>query len=294
MNKVDFFLVGAAKSGTTALNDYLAQHPDVVMAHKKESHYFLSKEFYPGFKGPGDDGFNEAIVRDIEDYGRLFQSPIGQRLLGESSVWYLYYEQAAENIFQYNADARILVILRNPVERALSSYWYLRSQGRETEGFEEAINMEEARRSDNWEPIWHYYNAGRYAKMLTPYYQHFDRKQIKVIIYEEFKADPQKTLEDVYHFLQISQGFTPDMSIKPKISGQVSNKLLKPLVSNPGLKKLLKRIIPVKFWNRLKYKFVKKPDLSQPMKEMLKARYNQEVEELETLTGISFEIWKNA
>src|SRR5579859_3390407 len=117
----NFFIIGAARSGTTSLEEYLCQHPDIFITTKKESHFFAADRFPPTFKGPGDDRLNERVIRDEESYGQLFADKQGTKAIGETSVFYLCYPHSAERIAQAVPDAKIIILLREPVARAYSA-----------------------------------------------------------------------------------------------------------------------------------------------------------------------------
>jgi hypothetical protein len=129
-----FCIIGAAKSGTTALFQYLAQHPQVFVSEPKEPHFLAFANQRPSFRGPYDkEIINERAVTDIAGYQRLFQNSQAFAAVGEASVSTLYYHQSSiPNIQRYIPECKLMCILRNPVARAFSAYMYYVSLTRET------------------------------------------------------------------------------------------------------------------------------------------------------------------
>ncbi|MFQ5518600.1 MAG: sulfotransferase, partial [Mariprofundus sp.] len=140
MLKPDFFIVGAPKCGTTAMYTYLQAHPDIFMSEVKEPYYFCS-----------DLGFHR--FRNEQEYLKLFSVASPQQRIGEASTWYLYSSQAAAAIHAFNTDARIIVMLRNPVDMMYSLYsHFLYIGSEETDSFEAALAAEEERKHGNCIP----------------------------------------------------------------------------------------------------------------------------------------------
>src|SRR5438067_1876114 len=145
----NFFIVGAARSGTTSFNRYLSQHPQVYITPRKEVHFFAAHHFPR--TGPGDEAINRRVIGEEEQYAQLFAGVAGEKAIGESSVFYLCFPGTAERIAQAVPDAKIIVLLREPVDRAYSSYMHLVRYGREHLGFEEGLSHEEERRQKGFE-----------------------------------------------------------------------------------------------------------------------------------------------
>ena len=158
----NFFVAGAAKSGTSSLFHYLGAHPDVYKSPSKEPHFFCSQHFPERFTGPGDEGFSRDTVRDEAAYRRLFSGADAFTAAGEASVYYLLYPDVAECIQAWNPQAKIILLLRNPVDRAFSAYMHLIRDGRETLSFERALVEEPARKAAGYQPLWWYREVGMY------------------------------------------------------------------------------------------------------------------------------------
>jgi hypothetical protein len=231
----NFFIIGAAKSGTTSLHEYLAQHPQVYMSFPKELNFFSFVDSAPSFSGPPRDPGNPVLrdrlrrekydlsITTWPDYRKVFSCVRSERAIGESSVSYLYFPHASEKIRQSVPDARFIAILRNPVDRAYSKYRQLRRDGAEPLiSFEEALTAETARMQQNWSPAWFYIDRGFYYKQLKRYYDLFKQDQIHIILYDDFLNNPGGILERIFAFLDVDTGFCPDMSHKYNVSKEKS------------------------------------------------------------------------
>jgi hypothetical protein len=220
-SRPQFLIIGAQKAGTTALFYYLADHPDIVPASDKEIRFFAPEalEDLPGHPyheilcpaaGPiysNDAGYARAAAW----YHGLFPLPheLGRRLTFEATPEYLYYPQAAERIQKYNPRAKLIVLLRDPVERAFSAWnMYQRFDDpvycvqRETGTFEEAVAAELADiAAERTSPGPHYVRRGIYHEQLRRYFNLFDREQILVIDSRRLRSDTVGVLDEVVAFL---------------------------------------------------------------------------------------------
>jgi hypothetical protein len=240
----NFLVIGAAKSGTTSLYHYLAQHPDVFMSPVKEPKFFALEGEKPSFRGPGD-GEADAVTT-LEDYRALFEGADDERAVGEASPLYLYLEEALGRIKHYVPEARLIAVLRDPVERAYSSFLHKVRDGRETTtDFAEALALEEDRIREGWAYGWHYKRRGFYHEQIIRYYEAFGPGQIRVYLYEDLKRDPRALLRDAYGFLGVDNSFVPNLSLKHNASGIPKNKLVHSLLRgrNP-IKTALKPLLP--------------------------------------------------
>jgi len=184
----DFFIVGAAKSGTTSAHYYLDQHPDACMPTQKEPRYFSFVDAPPNFAGPSN--LDNSVTR-LEDYLALFQCPGTATRRGDASPSYLYlYEDTIHNMERvYGADAlsrvRIVIFLRQPADRAWSQYWTFQRIFQETLPFEKAIKPEtiEQRLQQNWNVFYDYLGFGNYAAQVRAYLERFGRDNVRVYLY---------------------------------------------------------------------------------------------------------------
>ena len=258
-----FLVIGAAKSASTSLHDYLSQHPDIYMSPMKEPNFFAYDGATPLFRYPpecmGKGGAVRARLRNatlrnriesLEQYRRLFAGAAGQRVLGESSVSYLYSKDAPRLIRLHAPEVRLIAILRNPVDRAYSRFLHARREGLEPlPDFVEALTAEDQRIADGYAPVWHYRNRGYYHVQLQRYFRLFDRKRIHIMLYDDFCRDPLAQIQALFRFLEVDPSFVPDMSQHLNVSGKPHIEariwLLDDLLntSNP-VKTCAKRVLP--------------------------------------------------
>lgn len=211
VSEPNFLVVGAAKSGTTALYRWLQQHPDVYMPANKQPHYFAG--IAPTFRGPGDALLNHDIVTDADDYGRLFAPGTACRARGEASPFYLYYAaQTAAAVHDRLPHCRLVVLLRDPVERAYAGYLHLVRDGRESGTFAQALEREEERQRSGWEPLWAHRALGRYGRQLEAILQILPRAQVGVWLYDHMRSRPEVLYAEVCRFLGVDDRFVPSFT----------------------------------------------------------------------------------
>jgi hypothetical protein len=205
--KPNFFIVGAPKCGTTALYEYLKAHPNIFMPTLKEPHFFST------------DLVTHPIVTTLEDYLGLFEDSTSLHLrIGEASASYLLSSKALLNIREFNRDAKIIAMFRNPVEMVHSFHSQLLYWSDETvEDFEAAWRLQE-RRSQGLdlprtcrEPFWlQYAQIARFGTQTQRLLSTFPREQTKLILYDDFAASPQDIYNEVIDFLEIERNHRTD------------------------------------------------------------------------------------
>ena len=208
----DFFLLGAAKAGTSALQYYINQHPDVCMAHPKEPFFFFTPEF---LKGP--EYYKKTYFRHYN----------GEKISGEAAHRSLFFPYVPERIKQFNPNPKLLVILRNPIDRAISHYNFHVARGEEDRDFWSAIEDNLKRlengpffltpeegelytrhkwNADKYYPT--YLDTGHYAEHIERYMGAFGKESIRIYFAEELRENPFPILNEVFDFLELSP-FTP-------------------------------------------------------------------------------------
>jgi hypothetical protein len=213
----DFFIVGAPRCGTTALNHYLSAHPDIYVA-KKEMHFFGEDlHFGPNF-----------YRRDKDAYLAEFDARDGQACAGEASVWYLFSQQAAAEIKAFNPEARIIIMLREPVAMLHSLYCIFCADGNENlPTFKEALAAENDRREGRRIGRQTYlaqalaYRATAYfPEQVRRYFDAFGRERVHIIIYDDFSADTAGTYRKTLDFLGVAPNH-PDLDFEV-VNGNVN------------------------------------------------------------------------
>jgi hypothetical protein len=203
----DFLVIGAPKAGTTALHAALARHPGLFMSPVKEPKFFLSDGPPPAKGGPGDAlTYREHIWRR-PDYEALFNAAPPGTLRGESTPLYLYDRAAMRRIRETLPGARLIAVVRDPVERAHSNWTHLWSAGLEPIGdFVRACGEEERRIAAGWASFWHYAGLGRYGEQLEYLFTLFPRERVLVLRYRLLVDEPRQTLDQICAFLGVQTG----------------------------------------------------------------------------------------
>jgi hypothetical protein len=227
----NFFLVGAPKAGTTALYRYLDQHPGIYMSPIKEPNFLANEirleNFTDRFRQMGElrlaaqaeylrgavsEKFSGGPISDWSDYLKLFQCARDESAIGEASACYLWSETAPGNIASRFPDARILMILRNPIERALSQYAHMLSFTERRISFREYMDTALRSNSTRIGELYPFLRFGLYYEQVKRYQSAFAADRIQIHFYEDFTRDPRSVLRAIFRFLSVDTDFAPDLS----------------------------------------------------------------------------------
>ena len=193
MTMPNFIIIGAAKSGTTALYKYLQQHPDIFMSEVKEPRFFAFEGETLAFKGPHDHGtrFNAETITDLATYQALFDGVKTESAIGEASPAYLSSaEKASARIHHHVPQAKLIAILRQPAERAYSGFMHTVRNGWEKNlQFDQVLKQEPQRIQENWGALWQHQTLGFYSEQLSHYYKRFSKEQMRVYLHDDLKKD---------------------------------------------------------------------------------------------------------
>jgi Sulfotransferase family len=290
----NFLVIGAQKAGTTSLYHYLKQHPEIYMSPLKEPHFFAVEGADPDFRGPLPR--NPLTITDLETYRALFAGVSSETAIGEASPGYLGNPRAAGRIRHYIPEAKLIAILRNPVERAYSAYLHRVRDDREWLDFARALREEEARVRANLTPGWYYKRAGFYYSQLKRYYELFDREQIRVYLYEDLDADPAGMLRELFAFLNVDETFVPDTSLKHGVTGVPRSRILRRFLrgSNPVksvLRPLFRPETRVKMVTKLNNLNLTKPQMSPEVRGTLVSSYREDILKLQDLIERDLSEW---
>jgi hypothetical protein len=287
--KPDFFIVGAARCGTTALFNYLAAHPAVFLPERKEPTYFCT------------DLRTYGEVATLTEYEALFSPAPPHALTGEASVLYLYSKVAIGQIMAHNVNAKIIAMLRDPIEAAHSMHAFWWSNKLEDVGdFEQAWRLQEPRlEGRRLPPLWPYpqllqYGAQYcYAPQVRRVLAQVPRKQCLFLLFEEFFADPSRQFARVLEFL----GLPPDRArtdfpVVNQTIGVRSARLDRLLRRPPPALMALRRAAhavgfhPIRAVQRLNQVAGQKPPLGKSFRAELEEYFSADVAELEQLLGL--------
>lgn len=195
MNKPNFFIVGTPKAGTTSLYHYLDEHPEIYMSPIKETNYFSYAEIR-------EQGlyYNEEHVLTADQYADQFAGVTNEKAVGEASVSYLFYPSVPLKIKEFNPEAKIIVVLRNPVDRGFSHYLMDKRLGFVNLSLQDVISGKE---KDVELFYQQYITIGCYYEQLKRYFDVFDRSQVKVLFYEDVIRNIDGVVKDIYNFLGV-------------------------------------------------------------------------------------------
>ena len=308
----NFFIVGAAKSGTTSLYHYLLEHPEIYMSPIKEPNFFctdinpdlfredfkrrvyldLNKYFSKRVK----DKIHGAFIRSWEHYFELFEDVSTEPAVGEASVSYLFSKVAARNIKNSIPNAKIIIILRNPIERAFSHYLMNLSSGISVKkDFLEELITDINKEQKGWGISHLYIELGMYYEQVKRYMAEFPPEQVRIFIYDEFKADPQKILKEIFEFLGVDNTFQPDLNRRYNVSyipsSIFSESLLK--LRHHSLIKQIIQLLPIQVKDTIKKKLYtnRKPPLSEKAKLFLKEYFREDIIKLSNLINKDLTYW---
>lgn len=296
MTLPNFLIIGAPKAGTTALYHYLKEHPQIYMSPVKEPKFFALEGKQIDFRGPGD--LKKDYVTDIEAYSALFNNVSQEVAIGEASPGYLHSTEAPERIRHYIPDAKLIVIIRDPVERAYSHFLSLVRQDLEPlTDFMQAMEAEEERILNKWSPRWLYKQRGFYYDQLKRYFDLFDRNQIRVYIHKDFKNNSVGVLQDIFQFLDVDDTFVPDTSQKHNATYTHKNKALHKLLKEQNLiKSILKPILSSTLSQSLKTNIRnlntgKRPQLQAKIRKQFIEEYREDILKLQELIQRDLSGW---
>ncbi|WP_375772020.1 sulfotransferase [Archangium gephyra] len=238
MRKPNFFIVGAPRCATTSVYTYLKQHPDIFLSLLKEPIFF------------GSDLTRQPLaISGEEAYLGLFAGAGEARVVGEGSVFYLMSERAAEEIRAYSPEARILIMLRDPVEMMQSLHaLYLRSGNEELADFEQALEAESARARGQRLPAGVYFPEGlqyrsiaRFAEPVERFLRVFGKERVRVLVFEDLLKNPQAEMRGLLEFLQVDADFPVELDLE-KAAQRIRTVVLRQMRSaTPEVLEKLKR-----------------------------------------------------
>ncbi len=291
----NFLIIGAAKAGTTSLCYYLNQHPEVYISPEKEPRFF-TPEFYTTYcNGPLRDKARRTTM-SLGEYYSLFSGVTNEIAIGEASTEYIYFPETAKRIKQMLPNIKLIAILRDPAERAFSAFCYQLRDGCELGSFEQALHDEKRRLLEHWRPGWLYQKVGFYYEQLKPYFDLFDKDQIRVYLYEDLDVAPIATLRDIFRFLGVDEDFVPDLSRK-NVSRIPRNQLLNLLIKrNSPFKSLLTSLTPKLVRQKLSkqiktYNLEAKPTLSPEVRKELVFLYQDDILRCQDLLERDLSTW---
>ncbi len=296
----NFLIVGAAKAGTTSLYNYLKQHPEIFMSPVKEPHFFSFIDIKPDFKGPYDQKTNEKeIISDYNEYKGLFKNVTNEKAIGECSNSYLFLKNTEQNIKKYIPHCKIIIILRNPIERAYSHYLQFVMLGQEDLTFEAAMEKEEVRKKLNWR--WHYQLVGQglYYHQVKRYLDRFGLGNVKIHLFEELKQDPEALMKKIFQFLCVDRNFTPEFDKIYNKTGLPKNLFLHKFLRQSNFIKEMTRPFTTSrvrkkiysFLSYINYEYERNPLMNEETRRYLINIFRDDCLKLQELINIDLSVW---
>lgn len=285
--KVNFFIAGAPKSGTTSLYQYLCQHKEIEMCSIKEPDFFSCTALKKEQTYYGNDP-----IQNLEKYNKLFSNK-KDLLRGEASVSYLFYDDVAKKIKKYNEKAKIIIILRNPVDRAFSHYLMDYRLGLVSENFEDIIN----KRINHKNALLYYQqyvSVGEYYHQVERYMKVFGPEKLLIINYDDFKNNLAGTFEKICLFLNVSHTFKVDFTKSYNSFKRPRSKIVRWVYSFTRLRKILSQIIPkiaINYIIKMLFTESKKPKLSSDARKFLVSHYKDDIINLSKLLNQDLSSW---
>ncbi|MBS3823616.1 MAG: hypothetical protein KGY53_06925 [Wenzhouxiangellaceae bacterium] len=296
-NRPHFFIVGAPKCGTTSMAQYLNQHPEIFVL-RGEPHFFGS-----------DIEYNKPRLSP-KQYAALCHNAGGKRLCGDRSTWYLYSKTAATEIQACHPDALIIAMLRHPAEMLHSLHAHHHQRGRrdDIEDLGEALAAEPERRRGERIPVdarfvesLYYSEIARYSEQLQRYFDAFGRERVKIILFDDLKADPGEVYAETLDFLDVDPAFVPDFDVH-NASAPTSDGWLYRRWKASTLRYRMRSLLPQGLYNSIRG--VRKKRLQQaaqrqpraPLDTALRIRlveqFAPEIDRLEALIGRDLSPWR--
>jgi hypothetical protein len=300
----NFFIVGTAKAGTTSLYGYLGRHPEVFVSPMKEPQYLALEdgEFV------ANNGYRNSarsirsyppVVQTEKQYSALFSEATSEKAVGEASTLYLYSKLAPQRIAQRYPDAKIIIILRNPLDRAYSQFLHHVRDGHETtEDFWEAFCNEEGRLSRG--PFWHYRHMSLYHAQVQQYVERFSGDQIHIIRFEDIQEDISAVLQGIFHFLDVEDQIEEATAQVRNKTGVPRRRWLNYLLFLARRYPLLRRfthLIPEALRRQIRSfrnRNLHKPRLGEDVRAKCTSVFIEDIEWLEALLDRDFSDWKRA
>ncbi|UCG78188.1 MAG: sulfotransferase [Nitrospirota bacterium] len=291
----DFFIVGAPKCGTTAMFEYLGKHPDIYIPKYKETHHFASDLI------PMDDHF-----RSVDNYLKIFQGAQKGDVIGDASVFYLYSKEAAHNINRFNDRAKIIIMIRDPVDMLESYHSQLVFNGDEDiEDLKKALDAEGERKKGNLIPKGlrfkerlFYYDISCFSDQINRYFDVFGKERVHVIIYDEFKEQTEMVYARTLEFLEVDPAFRTEFEIINPCKRVRSRLIREFLLRPPKLVRMISRSIlfPVReaiYRKLMEYnsQFVTRQPMDPDLRRYLREKFRPEIERLGILLKRNFEGW---
>lgn len=278
----NFFIVGGAKCATTNISYYLNDHPDIFIPELNEPYYYCKFDVPKNFK-------RASMITDKKKYLNLFKKGANHKIICEATPVYLQCPNAAKEIKNDFPNSKILISIRNPIDKSHSSYFAYKFMNLDKRTFSEKIDIYEKKILNNEFDIYNFIEDGFFSKHIKIFQKFFPPEQIKIIFFEDYIKDIPTHINSILNFLKIKE--TIPLVIKPKNSFRVPrNQLSKYLLNNKTFRNISAKLIPTvtrdKLGERFFVKQCTKPSMSVENRERLKKIFLNEYTDLKNLLGV--------
>jgi hypothetical protein len=296
----DFFIIGAGRAGTTSLYYYLRGHPNIYLPSLKEPHFFSTVDY----RRPAGGGKRQRtqrpakVVKREADYLRLFADKQPHQLAGEASVTYLSDKDAPTRIKKKAPEAKIIAVLRDPVERAYSQYLLDLREGREWRAsFYDVVQEDSEYLAKHQDAGSFYIWPGLYHQHVSRYVDTFGREHVRIYRYEDLAADTTALVEDLCAFLGVpfSDGSFFDPGQKYHAYGSPRNAVFGWMGRSRTLRSCAAKMAPMHWLvpvrDRLIDRQQAKPPLDPRARDVLRSIYHDDILKLQELMGRDLSSW---
>ena len=274
----NFFIVGGSKCGTTNISYYLDLHQDVFISKLNEPYYFCKWDI--------TDDVRKSMITSEKKYLKLFESAKKQKAIGEATPSYLHSPNSAKMIKERFPESKIIISVRNPIERAYSGYISNELRKNDNQTFRDMISQHGELIDNNEFFIYNILEPGFYSKHIKRFQNIFDRKKIKIIIFEEYIKKTEETIKSILDFLELDNKI--DFIEQPKMGyRRPRNKFGKVAFENNFVRKMATSLIPTVTRQRIGERFLleetEKPAMDTDDRQFLKNLYEKDVQNLTVL-----------
>ena len=298
-NLPDFLLIGAPKAGSTAFFNALCRHPGVYGSPHKEPRFFMFPNQNPVYDDPRGNTFVRGAKTSEAGYRELFAGAPPGAVRGEASINYLAYAEAAQNAFHWVPGARLIALLRHPVERAFSGWLHARLITAAVDAdFETAWHQEAEHKAANWGPAWEFRDQSFYARQLRNWLKYFPREQLLILFYEDWSHAAGETLARAWQHLGLKPLDTPSVTRDNVTSRRaVWRKLYSLTHDESPFRTTVRNLLPLKLRSAISKginRINERPTttLDPELRRRLAKEYWSDIDELEKLTGRDLTAWR--
>jgi len=296
----NFIVAGFAKCGTTSLYHYLIEHPEIYLPERKELHYFTYDSILKSrCLGPGDKEMHSFHVKTFDDYKKFYSNSDGYKAIGDISPTYASYMEGLEGLKSVlGSSTKVVLIVRDPIDRMYSNYLHLVREGRETLSFEDAIANEDKRFFEKgFSNFWRYKFTSSYYSKIKNVTDNFEN--VFILTFEDFVRNRKKRLKELYSFLGVDENFVPDnIDYQFNQGGLYKSNFITKLIFHRGkINSFLKKIIPLNATTKkiaskvTRSSKIETPRINNETELVLIKQFREEVSALKRDFGVHTEFW---